>query len=220
MADIDSAGADLLVCGGDLVGYGARPNEVIEALRSRWIPTIMGNYDDGVGFDKTECGCAYKDPAMAALGRESLAWTQAQVTEENKSYLRGLLGRLEFTAHGRKVLAVHGSPRKINEYLYTDRPEDSLARIFASEGVDIILGGHTHLPYVRRIGEGLLVNAGSVGKPKDGDPGAAYSMLTIDEKGVEAAIRRVPYDVEAAARAVEESGLPREFAAMLREGRG
>jgi len=220
LAEIDATGVDLLVCGGDLVGYGAFPDEVVEMLRNRKIPTIMGNYDDGVGFEKPECGCAYKDPAMAALGLESLAWTQRKVTAENKAYLRGLLGRLEFTAHGRKVLAVHGSPRKINEYLYADRPEDSLARLFASEGADIILCGHTHLPYVRKIGEGLLVNAGSIGKPKDGDPRAGYAMVTITENGVEAELRRVAYDVEAAARAVEESGLPREFAAMLREARG
>ena len=73
---------------GDLVGYGAKPNETISLIRERGIPTIMGNYDDGVGFDRDDCGCAYKDPDEEARGQQSLFWTRAETTEENKAYLR------------------------------------------------------------------------------------------------------------------------------------
>jgi predicted phosphodiesterase len=157
---------------------------------------------------------------MAELGHRSLLWTQQEVTMENKAYLRGLLGRLELVAHGKRVLMVHGSPRRINEYLFEERPEESLARLFEAEQADIILCGHTHLPYVRKVDESVLVNAGSVGKPMDGDPRAGYVLAEIDEEGVKAEIHRVEYDVEAMARAIEATELPGEFAAAIRVARG
>ncbi|MGE5530070.1 MAG: metallophosphoesterase family protein, partial [Patescibacteria group bacterium] len=127
--------------------------------------------------------------------------------------------RLELVSQGKKVLMVHGSPRRINEYLFEDRPEESVARLFEAERVDIILCGHTHLLYMRKVGASLLVNAGSVGKPKDGDPRAGYVLVGIGEEGVKAEIRRVEYDVEAMVRAIEATELPGEFAMAIREAR-
>ena len=82
----------------------------------------MGNYDDGVGFDRDDCGCAYREADEKRRGDQSLAWTRAQVTAENKAFLRTLVHEIRFEADGRRVLLVHGSPRKINEYLFEDRP--------------------------------------------------------------------------------------------------
>ena len=121
LADIDQQNVDRLFCLGDLVGYGAYPNEVIELIRARDIPTIMGNYDDGVGFDRDECGCAYTDPEMRRLGDLSLAWTKEHVTPENKAFLRSLLPNIRLNVDGKRLQLVHGSPRRINEYLYEDR---------------------------------------------------------------------------------------------------
>lgn len=218
--DINSRNIDLVFCGGDLVGYGAYPNEVINLIRKHRIPTIMGNYDDGVGFNKPDCGCAYTDPRMKELGQISLEWTKKQVNFENRSFLRSLLERIQFTACGKKILIVHGSPRKINEYLFADRPEESVLRVFDSENVDIIICGHTHLPYTRVMDSKCLINAGSVGKPKDGDQRAAYTVLKLTESSLETEVIRVKYDVERMAQAVETSGLPREFAMALRNGMG
>lgn len=215
LADIEQRGADRVVCLGDLVGYGAFPNEVIDTIRQAGIPTIAGNYDDGVGFDRAECGCAYTRPAERARGDQSLRWTQMVVTPENKAWLRALPRELRLELGGRRVLCVHGSPRRLNEYLYEDRPEQSLARMFAGLGADVIVCGHTHLPYHRQVGEVHLINVGSAGKPKDGDPRAGYAMVSLgDEVGVE--FPRVAYDVQAAAKAIEAAGLPSEFAAALR----
>jgi len=122
LADIDRQRPDRIFCLGDLVGYGAFPNEVVELIRERGIPTVMGNYDDGVGFDRDDCGCAYTNPEMRRLGDLSLAWSKELVTPENKAFLRPLLSQVRFEARGRRVLLVHGSPRRINEYLYEDRP--------------------------------------------------------------------------------------------------
>lgn len=91
LADIAKGQFDAVYCLGDLVGYGAFPNEVTERLKTAETTTVMGNYDDGVGFDRDECGCAYRDPVDQELGERSFAWTKARVTDENKAYLRTLL---------------------------------------------------------------------------------------------------------------------------------
>ena len=216
LTEIDAAQVDLVFCGGDLVGYGPFPNEVIALVRRRKIPVIMGNYDEGVGFALSDCGCAYRDPAQAELGHQSLAWTQREVTPDNQAYLRGLLTEARLAAGGKRLLLVHGSPRRINEYLFADRPEESLARLFTAEKADLILCGHTHLPYVRRIGDFMLINAGSVGKPKDGDPRAGYALVELADGAIQAEIRRVDYDAELAAEAILAGGLPSALATSLR----
>ena len=98
---IKSSQVDALYCLGDLVGYAAFPNEVVERIRTEGIPTIMGNYDDGVGFELDDCGCAYTDPVEKQLGDESLAWTKAAVTTENKAFLRTLAREIRFEADGK-----------------------------------------------------------------------------------------------------------------------
>jgi putative phosphoesterase len=219
LTELDQEGIDQLFCLGDLVGYGPHPNEVIELIRQRHIPTIMGNYDDGVGFDKDECGCAYVDPEMRRLGDLSLEWSKAHVTAENKQYLQGLLSYIRFEVRGHRFLLVHGSPRRINEYVYEDRPASSLQRIAESAEADVLVFGHTHLPYVKNVDGTLFVNDGSVGKPKDGDTRAGYDIFDI-ATDVEVTIRRVAYDVAAAAAAVRASELPDHFAQLLETASG
>ena len=220
LAAIDRQAPDAVYCLGDLVGYGARPNETIDLVRERAIPTIMGNYDDGVGFDRDDCGCAYKDPEEEARGQRSLFWTRAVTTAENKAYLRTLLPEIRFEAGGTRFRLVHGSPRRMNEYLFADRDPRSLARIAAMADADVLAFGHTHQPWVKEIGGVLMVNAGSVGKPKDGDPRAAWALLTAETgKPVEVEIRRVPYDVASMAAAIRAAeGLPDQFATDIETG--
>src|SRR5688572_26394633 len=101
--DISKRPHDRTYCLGDLVGYGAFPNEVVDRIRTEGIPTIMGNYDDGVGFDRDDCGCAYRDDGEKARGQESLMWTRARTTDENKEFLRGFVPEIRFEAEGKRV---------------------------------------------------------------------------------------------------------------------
>lgn len=213
--------AQNLYCLGDLVGYGVWPNEVIAAVRTREIPTIMGNYDEGVGRDSDDCGCAYRTAAAKALGERSIAWTNVHTTAANKAYLRQLAPHIPLQLGDLRVLLVHGSPRRVNEYLYEDRPEASLERLLDAAEADVLVCGHTHLPYHRVLGSGRhVVNAGSVGKPKDDDPRACYGVLSAAGQTLNVEFVRVPYDVEKAAQAIEATDMPDEFAQMLRQGRG
>lgn len=221
LADIEQRGLTNLYCLGDLVGYGTFPNEVITVIRERNIPTLMGNYDQGVGQDSDDCGCAYKTAEAKALGERSIAWSNAHTTPENKQYLRQLAEHIPVQLGQLNILLVHGSPRRINEYLYEDRPEANLERLFAGLGADVLVCGHTHLPYHRVLGSGRqVINAGSVGKPKDNNPQAGYLILTAEDGKLQVEFVRVPYDVERAAQAIEATDMPNEFAEMLRLGRG
>ena len=221
LRDIDARGLTNLYCLGDLVGYGTFPNEVVEIIRARNIPTLMGNYDQGVGHDSDDCGCAYRTPQARALGERSIAWTNAHTSAENKAFLRALPAQIPLTLGDLRVMLVHGSPRKVNEYLYADRPDASFERLLDLVSADVLMCGHTHLPYHKALPSGRHeINAGSVGKPKDGDPRAGYAVLRASGRDLRVEFARVAYDVEQAAQAIEATEMPREFAGMLRVATG
>jgi putative phosphoesterase len=233
LADVDRRNPDSIYCLGDLVGYNIWPNEVAAEIRRRKIPTIAGNYDFGIGRMSDDCGCAYKTDEEKDMGKISIAFTNKIMMDEERAYLRTLPAhiRLEFQLNNDKfsILLVHGSPRKINEYLFEDRDERSLLRIMTDAHADVMCFGHTHKPYHRLINDGgrfrHAINIGSVGKPKDGDPRACYVVLTInadagsgERNSIGVEFVRVPYDVGRAAKAVEDSPLPNGYAEVLRSG--
>jgi putative phosphoesterase len=221
LADIDANGLSPLCCLGDLVGYGTFPNEVIETIWARNIPTLMGNYDQGVGNNSDDCGCAYTTKVAEELGKRSIAWSNQNTTDENKAYLRQLTSQIPIELDRLRVQLVHGSPRKINEYLFENRPDASLERLLDLTQADVLVCGHTHIPYHRILPSGRhVVNAGSVGKPKDGNPQACYVVLEAHDRDLTVTFRRVPYDIERAAQAIEGSEMPNEYAEMLRTGSG
>lgn len=217
LADLATRRVDAIYCLGDLVGYGPFPNEVTDRIRTGAIPTVMGNYDDGVGYDRDACGCVYRTPVEQERGQQSLAWTRARVTGRNKAFLRALPPEIRIEEGSTRVLLVHGSPRHMNEYLFEDRPVARFRRLAASSGADIIAFGHTHRPYSKTVNGVRFVNAGSVGRPKDGDWRACYVILnTGATEPVE--FVRVPYDAARVAAVIRTSGLPDAFADLI-EGR-
>lgn len=214
---------DAVYCLGDLVGYNIWPNEVINEIRRRSIPTIAGNYDQGVGLNSDDCGCAYKTETEKEMGSVSISFTNSIINDDERAYLRTLPAhiRVEFKLNDNPfhLLLVHGSPRRINEYLFEDRDEKSMLRIMTEANADIMCFGHTHKPYHRIIEGRHAINIGSVGKPKDGNPQGCYVMLTINnDASVNVEFIRFDYDIEAAAKAIEESPLPNAYADMLRKG--
>ena len=208
-------------CLGDLVGYGVFPNEVTELIRSGNYPTLMGNYDQGVGNSRDDCGCAYTKPEAEALGKLSHRLTNAHTADENKAFLRGLDSQFSVQLGDLRIVLVHGSPRRINEYLFEDRPDRSMERLLDMVDADVLVCGHTHMPYHRVLPSGRhVINAGSVGKPKDNDPRAAMSALSVQDNELSVVFHRVGYDIEQIALAIEASDMPSVYAQMLRDGEG
>lgn len=217
LADIEKRNVDMVVCTGDLVGYATRPNEVIETLRKNKVLTIMGNYDEAIGNFKIICGCDYPDPKDAEKASLSMKFTAEETTDENKAYLRNLPKEAVISFNNKTIRFVHGSTRLINEYLKENSREAD--EVMNNLDEDILVCGHTHIPYVKSYGEKLLVNAGSVGKSKTGSPNANYVIIDIIDSIVEVEIIEVFYDFEKVAKEIEENKiLPNDFARLIREG--
>ncbi|HEY2397357.1 MAG TPA: metallophosphoesterase family protein [Solirubrobacteraceae bacterium] len=215
LARIAELRIERVFCGGDLVGYGPHPNDVCALIAERQIPTIYGNYDYAIARGEEDCGCAYVTPHDRALGQLSVQWTLAHTSRESKDFMLELPFDARFPVGDVEVHLVHGSPRKVNEYLFEDKPASLYERLAAAESGRVLVFGHTHKPWVHEYGGVLFVNCGSVGKPKDGDPRGAFAVLTPSAGGVAVSIERFEYDAEAVAAEVRDSGLPREFADKL-----
>ncbi len=218
LADIGKRGVDSICCAGDIVGYGPFPNEAVQLLRERNIPSVMGNYDDTIGNSRLVCGCDYKDEESARIGAFSVQWTAENVSTENKLYLRQLPFEIDMGTENTRIRIVHGSPRKLNEYLSEDLSDKEINRILMECTADILVCGHTHVPFIKTVGGKLLVNAGSVGKPKHGDPRASYVIIEVNGQST-AEIIFVKYDAELTARAMEEKGLPDGLVDVIRTGK-
>ncbi|MEX2583615.1 MAG: metallophosphoesterase family protein [Gemmatimonadota bacterium] len=226
LKDVSSRGdGDAVYHLGDLVGYAPWPNEVVDLLQREGVTGLAGNYDSTVATDHPHCGCRYEDARQEQLAHESYEWTRAKVTEETKRRLGQLPFRIDLRAagghaSGPTVTLVHGAPTLNTLYWTEDRSDAFCLKMAGLAGLgtgDVICFGHTHKPWIREVDGIRFVNTGSVGRPKDGDPRAAYVLLDVGlSPSVE--IRRVAYDVERAARAIRESELPDEFAEHLRSG--
>ena len=241
LEDIAEGGLRETYCLGDLVGYGPDPSGVIDRVRALELVTVQGNYDEGIGNRRGQCGCYYADERARRDGAASYAFTDHEVDDEHAAWLAALPPALRFEERGVRVLLAHGSPRKVNEYLLPDRPAGLLARLAVAADADVVCVGHVHIPYHRALagpnGTIHYVSAGSVGMPKDGDPRACWVELLIgDADDVEAAmsgdapavtagdtdvhvsinIHRVEYNVEGVELAMRRAGLPASLAATLR----
>jgi predicted phosphodiesterase len=211
---------------GDLVGYAPWPNEVVAAIRAANIAGVAGNYDSTTGAGYKHCGCRYEDPRQEALSHLSYAWTLRACSVETKGYLAGLPFRLDVRhggghASGPTLVLVHGTPTLNTVYWTEDRSDDFCRQMAAHAGLrpgDVIAFGHTHLPWHRVVDGIHFVNAGSVGRPKDGDPRAGYTLLSLNDETLDIQHVRVAYDVERAASAIRESDMPNEFAEYLLSG--
>jgi predicted phosphodiesterase len=226
--DIARRGVDATCHLGDLVGYAPWPNECVALLRAAGIVGVAGNYDSTVATDYEHCGCRYEDERQEALSHLSYDWTRRHTEPGTRRFLGSLPFRLDLRplgGHrpGPSVILVHGAPTLNTLYWTEDRPDSfclKMAVLAGAEAGDVICFGHTHRPWQREIGGVHFVNTGSVGRPKDGDWRAGYVVLEMDGKGARTEFVRVEYDIARAARAIEESDLPDEFARYLESGGG
>jgi len=220
--EIDRVGVDRIVCLGDVVGYNANPNECVKIIRERQIPTLCGNHD------AVACGTA--DPwGFNPIALAAALWTRQNLEPSHLAWLRGLPDSQRFP----DFLAVHGSPTNRDIYLFGWEDAMPQMNFLRSQSISLCFFGHTHCPgifsmdgvYTIKNGAGLvlgeddvfLVNPGSVGQPRDGDPRAAYGIFDTETR--EFQLARVAYPVEQAAGRIIEAGLPQFLAERLSLGR-
>ncbi|MDD5369653.1 MAG: metallophosphoesterase family protein [Anaerolineaceae bacterium] len=210
-------GAEALCNVGDFVGYGAFPEEVVKRLRKIEAISIQGNYDRKVLKVKQKRDEWKKEK----IPEKWLAfkWAYDHLTKKSRKYLRSLPTECALTVEGHPILLVHGSPASQDEHLTLDTPIERLHELAEMNPAEIIVCGHSHQPFTRHVGDTWFINTGSVGRPDDGDPRAAYALLELTPGHLEVNHYRVDYDLQRAVRAILENSLPESFARMIQQGR-
>lgn len=211
-------GAERVVCAGDLVGFGPHPVEVLRLLKERGVLCIRGNVERKV------LGLLAESPRklrklLPKRNLGPLVWTALQLGEEERRFLEGLPERLELDLQGHRVLVVHGSPRKDTDYLFPSLTAAALEARLGGARPDVLVCGHSHLPFTRRVGGVLVVNCGSAGKPVDGDPRGAFAVAEFQRGRARAQIVRFAYPVERVVRDLRERRAGARGVEAFAEGR-
>jgi putative phosphoesterase len=207
-----SAGSvDRYLCLGDIVGYGANPNEVIQLIKQHKMLAIKGNHDEAVLTGIAE--------GFNATAASAVEWTSGNIRPESLGFLQKLPIQLDTQLGEVHVHMVHGSPEEpLEEYIYPDESPSRLESFLTLTKADLLLLGHTHIPMNIPLTKGRVLNPGSVGQPRDRDPRASYAILEIEGQSIECSHHRVAYDIEKAAGKIREAGLPSFDAERLYEG--
>jgi diadenosine tetraphosphatase ApaH/serine/threonine PP2A family protein phosphatase len=219
LEDATRRGAARIFCLGDLGGFGPWPERMLPLLDAFGAILLAGNYDLALAERRGDCGCGYTHPEDNRFARLAYAYTSRRVTDAERTRLGALPRHIRFRRGGARYLLCHGSPRRVNEFLWESACSDAfLERVAAESGADQVLCSHTGLHWQRELPSGARVlNAGAAGRPEnDGRPEARYAWLPAGSR--EAEFLAVPYDHETVAREIEREGLPQEFAETIRSG--
>ncbi len=218
VADATARGAERFICAGDMTGYGPFPDEVCLFLQNRPIPALIGNYDRKV-LIVAEQGLSAAQ-GMKSKKRKILLWTLENLSHQSRLYLSGLPDQLDMQLpSGHMLMVVHGSPLSMDDVTYPSITRPGLTAKLGDLRPDILVCGHTHIPFVRRIDGILVVNCGSTGQPIDGDPRPSY-VLVSTEQGTAPSGRviRFDYDHKRTIAALEKTYLPKGLQKDLTEG--
>ncbi len=200
---------DAGICAGDVVGYGPYPQECIDQIFFKCFSTVTGNHDRAVATLETDW---FNDDAQ-----EAIRINRGMLTEASLKWLSSLPTGKSHEIDGVNVLVYHGSPTQpLTSYIFQTEAETHAEDYLRQTGADVLILGHTHIPYTVQRDEHLILNPGSVGQPRDGDPRASY--LILDTESLKVEHRRVKYNIDATAEAIDAAGLPHRFATRLYRG--
>jgi predicted phosphodiesterase len=206
---------DHMLVAGDLVNGGPRPAETLERIRALRCPVVVGNTDYYLFADSQ----ALEDAGLKKSERAQAAWAAQQIGPDGVAYLEALPRRFHLDGPDGGILMVHANLDDLELHISPDEDEAALAARLAGVETPVLIFGHLHISYQRRVGNLLLVDVASAGFPRDGDRRAAWAELRHDGDRWDAILHRVPYDVDAAAADLLASGMPRAVkrAKVLRE---
>ncbi|MEX2535510.1 MAG: YfcE family phosphodiesterase [Trueperaceae bacterium] len=207
-------GADTIVCLGDLVGYGPSPNETIELVRSAGIMCTLGNADERIAFE-----FARGKRPREGVADTILEWTRSVIEPRNVQFLRSLPVQQRLLTPAGRFRFFHGTPETPAERLNLNQDPHSLTRLLERNRCRLLAAGATHVPYYRELAAGSVLNPGSVGLALNGEPGADYALLRVDEDRIEVSMDKAEYDFGAVAFDIIAWGLPAMVAEAVQQGR-
>jgi predicted phosphodiesterase len=220
LGDARRKGVDAIYCLGDLGAFGPHPDRVFPLLHEHGVLCIQGNYDSSIGNDLPDCQCGYTDPRDNHFARISYEYTFTNTSPENRTWMKALPGQRRVQLGNRRLLLCHGSPRKMNEFLWeSTTPAHFLDHLAGAHEADVILATHTGIRWHRRLPQDRhFVNVGVLGRPEnDGRTNVWYTIL---EARPSVAVEFVPveYDCRRLAREMREQRLPEEFVETVLTG--
>jgi predicted phosphodiesterase len=221
LRDIRRRGAGAAYCLGDLGAFGPHPDRVFPLLHEHGVLCVQGNYDDSVGRGLADCQCGYTDPRDNHFAALSYRYTFAHTNPANRAWLRDLPPQRRLTLGRYRLLLCHGSPRRVNEFLWeSTTPTHFLEHLADEHTADVILATHTGIKWHRRLSSDRhFVNVGVLGRPEnDGRTDVWYTLLEADGSGLRVEFVPVAYDHERLAHEMRAEGLPEEFVATVLTG--
>ena len=206
LEELDELGIKIILHAGDIVGYNPYPDETIELFKKKKIISIRGNHDRAFMTGDTSDFNPY---AVAAM-----EWTRNAASQDSLNYIMGLKDTVTIVEKEERIVMFHESPN-LHGYIY---PEDATPDLLNNTNGDVLVLGHTHIPFIMDYGTiGLIVNPGSVGQPRDGNPDASFAVLDTVTRDVK--LKRTKYDIEKVISDMLTAHLPEALAYRLREGR-
>jgi len=221
LADIRKRGVDQTYFLGDLGAFGPHPDRVPELLIEHSIPGIQGNYEESLSSDAADCNCGYTDPRDNEYAQISYDYTAANTSSELKRWMGALPKQVRFELDGRRVLLSHGSPRRINEFLWrSTSPDAFLERLCDDFETDVIFCTHTGLHWQKPLrGKRHVVNVGVIGRPaNDGATNVWYTIATFEAGRVDVEFVPLQYDHHRLAQEMRDEKLPDEFIETIETG--
>jgi predicted phosphodiesterase len=221
VADARRRGAEAVWFLGDVGGFGPHPDRAAEVLRELQLPVVQGNYDDSVGHSAEDCACGYTDPRDNHFAQISYDYTLANTHDDHKAWMRAMPTEARVRVGGKMVHLCHGSPRKVNEFLWeSTTPAGFVAHLCDRWQADLVACTHTGIHWERRIDDGRgVVNVGAVGRPaNDGRQEVWYTLLDGRSGRLESTFVPVSYDWEEVVAEMRAEGLPEEFVQTLATG--
>lgn len=209
------------ICTGDLTAYCANPRETVALIREWGCHVVMGNCEENLANDQNDCGCGFAEgTACDVLAREWYAHASSQIGRADRSWMGSLPRRIGFQFGSQRVVVIHGAVDTINRYVFASSPQADKREQAAQAGADIVIGGHSGIPFTQSLGDGRIWhNAGIIGIPaNDGTCETWYSLMHLDEGAVRFEHRRLAYDHRAAAAAMRSVKLAEGYARALETG--
>ncbi len=220
LSDIRARGVDQIFCLGDMGAFGPFPDRVFPLLHEHNVVCIQGNYDDSIGNALDDCQCGYTDPRDNYFAQISYDYTLENTSTENREFLNELPQQIQIQIGDLNVLLCHGSPRRVNEFLWQSTTSDAfLQRLFDENQCDAIIGTHTGIKWHRQISNQHFVNAGVLGRPEnDGNTNVWYTIIESHESNLNVQFIPVAYDFRRLSREMKSEKLPDEFCETIETG--
>jgi len=206
LLEMDQMGVKTILHAGDTVGYNPYPDETIELFKKKKIISILGNHDRAFMTSDT-----YN---LNSYASEAMEWTRNTASQDSFNYILGLKDTVTIDAKGERIVMFHESPKNFQDYIF---PDEATPDLLSNINGDVLVLGHTHIPFIMDSEKGIVVNPGSVGQPRDGKPDASFAVLDTVTRKIEH--KRIKYDIEKVIRDMLTAHLPEALAYRLRVGR-